>query len=593
MGNPLDSAVQSFQGLHAIDNEDKALALSQQSHDLAKQQFAASQAALQFQQNRQTAEDVRSQGVYDAGQAAIQKKNDLDTTQALGYNVANAQAANQTEIPYESQTPAVQNLAVNNGYVNTRVAPDGSGNVQTIDTAKLTTGDLQSLSPIYAGKSAPEVAELAGNLGTVRNNLDTIKGDMEANPQKYANGMVMTQAQYPELFDALNKAVAPQVNKGLDDTIVKKEVNTAVINPDGTISLQVESFDADGGSLGNAPVTVGRSNGDPSSVVMKIPAQSLYDYIDVNEQLGQQIKAKQIELGDDAPLKVQTAEAKSKKLADALTPEMMGADSSLDPGAQNRMALVKSLVGGGIDTPTAIQAAKLIHPDRIPKVFTSVKNVIGPNGEIGTAAMDGTNGKIDMSTWTKTKEPVDPGVAAANRTAATQAAKEAAENRKRDQAVVDKASSTIAQLGKEAKGLYGADLIAKNQEIAAATEDYVKATAAYSANNGGSYDPTSGTNTVIAKAATSAVNTEQQKPAVDFLKGIKGGEKVQPGSPDGLRKTGWSESAIQAACATAKVPYTPPPSAAPPPALTRQQAPALTRTSATPLQVGKYKVQVN
>jgi hypothetical protein len=606
MGNPIAEGIQTYQVLRDMDIQDQQLAMQKQSHELAQQQMVNQQAALRFQQGREVRADQLAEETHQGNQAAIQKKNELDATQSVGYSVNNAQAAGQHEVDYNSWTPAQQKVAEDNGWVNTRIHTDGS-KVQTIDTSKIDVDGAQQISPIYRDKSAPEAEQIRQGLAVVRSHLDQIAGDMKANPQKYANGAVITREQAPTLFAALNHAIAPSVNKGLDDNIARKEVNTAVINPDGTVSLQVESFDSDGGSFGHAPVTYGRSNGDPESIVMKIPAASLYDYIDINEQLGQQIKAKQVELGDNAPLVEQTAAAKSKRLADGLTPGMMGADSNLDPGAQNRMALVKHLASSGVEPAIAMQAGKLVHPDRVPKTFTAVPNV-ALGGKLGTAPMDGTTGAIDMSKWQETKQPADP-------TAAREAARGAREDArdKRDQiktakAAVDSSKQRLQKAQEAIKGAFGSGLDAAQEQLVAASADYTQAAADFKETAGYKYDPIGGGASQVAVSAKAAQTATRIKPLTDILKANKpeGGalSRMFDGKGDiakfleSARAKGWAESDIQQAAKTAGVPYSPPKGAITPAATrtpsapTPQARPALQPTQAKPVvKVGKYTVQ--
>ena len=262
MGNPLAEGFQTYAALRNMDIQDQQLAMQQQSH-------ADQQAALQFSQGRQVKEDVRLQASHEAALATAKRKVDGDVTKSVGYAVQEALDSGQEEIDFNSWTPAQQKWAEDNGRVNTRIKTDGS-QARTINVSNVGVGDAQQISPIFNGKSLEEVAGITKHLGTVRSHLDQITEDMQANPQKYANGIRISREQSPELFTALNAAIAPQVNKGLDDRIERKDVSGAIINPDGSVSVEVESFGKDGTSFGRAPVTYGRGNNDPGGIPLQI-----------------------------------------------------------------------------------------------------------------------------------------------------------------------------------------------------------------------------------------------------------------------------------------------------------------------------------
>jgi len=572
MANPLDSAVASFQGLHTIDNEDAALALSRQSHDLAKQQFASQQAALQFQQARETASDQRT---ADAAQRGL----DQNTGQALQYNVTNAQNAGQDAINYDDLPAAQQDYGDKVGAFNTGIK---------VDPSKMTVMDLKNASPVFAGMDQPQIAQAQVDLQTMKTSVENAASQLESGPNLPSGptnkGKVFTAAQDPAFFDAFNRTLVGQVNKGLDDRVASKKAVSMVYNPDHTVSVEVESFDKDGDSLGLAPVTYGRENGNPDSEVLKIPATSFYDYLDTNGKAAEAINAQLIQDGDNGPMTRQQEATESGRALKALLniPEGERTDKE--------KTMVTLLQG-----KASLAQAHTIGSMRLDKTDPALQyheNVLGADGKPHIVGRD-RNGKIvtDSVQYVKPDKPDALAVLAAGQVATNQRMDKAD-----DKSAIDKIGQRVTHLQDKYEKATGRDKVTIGKQITKAKDDYSRSTAAFQKNWKRPYDPESDNIEEATANVASDQNATRIAPAVKSLKSGMSLNDLRAAKP-GLYG-GWNEADLQNAALSAGVPYTPPRSSAPALAPSLKPAPAparpaLAKKVSAPLQVGKYKVQVN
>jgi len=528
MGNPLAEGFQTYAALRNMDIQDQQLEMQKQSH-------VDQQAALRFSQDRQVKEDVRLQASHDAALATNQRKIEGDVTRSVGYAVQGALDSGQNEIDYNAWTPAQQKWAEDNGRVNTRIKTNGS-QAKTINISNFGVNDAQQISPIFSGKSPEEVSAITQGLGVVRSHLDRITGDMQANPQKYASGIRITREQSPELFGALNIAIAPQVNKGLDDRIAKKEVSGAVVNPDGSVSVEVESFGKDGRSMGRAPVTYGRGNGDPASIVMTIPAASLYKYIEVNEQLGQQIKARQIELGDDEPIKEQQSRGEIRKAMKAI--------ESIPEGERSeKRNIMYAGLKAGLKFPESNSLAAL-RPDKVyrdPKV-----EWMGVPGKpaLEQAYRDGVavpEDKGGVRQRFAPHAPKEPKTDIERRTAIRQDRQTIKDASRR----IDAERAVLAKLKAAAPDM---DHEEQQAIIDAAINDYQTLTAEYKTDWSEEYDPSghkvAAIKGVAETAQANSKTTARIKPLVEAFKETGGFRSDPAGLIASARSKRWAESDI-------------------------------------------------
>jgi hypothetical protein len=316
--------------------------------------------------------DARAQELHDAQMAQIQKKNDLDDAQALNFQVNQAMLNGDSVLPLEKLNPYGQKYVQDRGLVKQRVNSEGKTDL-VIDGSKMSADDLANISPVYAGLDDAGRAATAISFKVLNQKLQQYSQTAAAQPGKAG---YVTEKQDPELFRAANIALAPSINKGLDDEIASKRLAGITINPDNSLSFEVECFDKDGKSLGKAPVTYGRANGDPNSTVLTVPGVALQGYVESNQALGDALMAERARLGDDAPIKDQDAKIKAKAIG-----KMLDKIDVSDAGdnAQAQIKVAKGLVGDGAATlPEALSVAKMVRPDRQPR--NPVIQAIGVGG---------------------------------------------------------------------------------------------------------------------------------------------------------------------------------------------------------------------
>jgi hypothetical protein len=260
-------------------------------------------------EERQAIADRMAQETHAANMAEVQRKTDLNEMQSLAYAQKQAELKGE-DIDFGSLRPKQQEFAKKLGLIRQRVNTDGSTSL-LLDNDKLQDPQvLRKLSPIYADLDDAGAANVTNAFGVLSNKFaqySTSKGVLRP------GGVYITEQQDPELFEAANIALAPSINKNLDSKIAQKRLTGMALNPDGTLSFEVELVGHDGKSLGKAPITYDRANGNPNSAVLQVPTVSVREYIEANKKLGEVLAAERVRLGDDAPLKEQDESIKNAK----------------------------------------------------------------------------------------------------------------------------------------------------------------------------------------------------------------------------------------------------------------------------------------
>lgn len=540
IANPFDSALSTYSTLQGIDQRKQTLAIQQAEFDNKLQQ-------QQFENGRQLQADQRVQTEKD-------RALDRDAVQAADYAYKGAQSNGASEVPISNLPDRAQKLLINYGLAKTRLTSAGTEE-HVVDPSKLTPEVLKEISPVYRDATPEQVKSISDSFGTLIHRLNAYGQEQGPTQQR----RILTEKDDPEMFAAFNTALAPSINKGLDDSVAEKRVKAAVVNDDGTVSFEVESIGKDGKSLGMAPVTYGRANGDPNSMVMRVPITEMYRYFEVNKELGDRLGAQLVALGDDTPIKEQAASLKSQRVSKALDGVSLGDDQQT---AASRLKLVKALTAGGeVSVTDAISTAKLAIPDKAPKEIDLGKHVTyEQNGYKITEGYvsDGQGGL----TWgikgrNKIKEPKER-----NGDLTPKQLRDIKEKAKKS---VD---LSLSRWRAEKKILDGnPDDPDQQARTMAAAEDYAAQVDSYTEDVGSAYNP--GKN-IVAETGGQIKGAPARKAEETAVAQLKRGAITL----DDLRKAGWkNEPAIQKVAKEAGVEYVMPPQyRKPAPALTPQPA---------------------